>query len=126
MIRGGACVLALLIIALILAIVIFFFVVGFVIKAILWLALTLLLAGLASWAAQSFIKYKGDFKFTIISGLLGGVLGIVLAEVLGVPGWLRWPSLGGFPVLWTLVGSGIVVLVSKIVLPSRLSGRRAL
>lgn len=117
--------LALLIIALIVAIVIFFLVVGLIIKAILWLALTLLLAGLASWAAQSFLKYKGDFRFTMISGLIGGVLGIVLAKSLGVPDWLQWPSLGGFPVLWTLVGAGIVVLISKIVLPSSLTGRRA-
>jgi uncharacterized membrane protein YeaQ/YmgE (transglycosylase-associated protein family) len=116
---------ALLIIALILALVVFFFLVGLVIKAVVWLVLTLLLAGLASLAAQAFVKYKGDLQFTMLSGLVGGVLGIVLAKALGVPGWLQWPSLGGFPVLWTLIGSVIVVLISKVVLPSRMTGRRA-
>jgi uncharacterized membrane protein YeaQ/YmgE (transglycosylase-associated protein family) len=124
MVGGGAAVLALLIIALILALVVFFFVVGLVVKAILWLVLTLLIAGLASLAAQSFVKYRGSVQFTVISGLIGGVVGVVLANLLNVPGILRWPSLGAFPVLWAIVGSVIVVFVSKIVLPSRATGRR--
>lgn len=111
--------IALLLILLLLALIVFLKIVGTLIGAIFWLIGTLVIAGLASWAAQSWVKYRGSLDFTLISGLIGGVLGIVLAKALGVPGWLQWPRIGGFPVLWTLLGCVIVVAVSKFVLPTR-------
>lgn len=116
---------ALWIIVLLLAIVVFIKIVGLAFAIIFWLVGTLLIAGLASAAAQSFIKYKGNFEFTLLSGLIGGVLGIVLAKALNVPGWLQWPHIGGFPVLWTLVGAFIVVAVAKVAAPLQRRGRRA-
>ena len=116
---------ALWLIALILALIVFFKIVGFVFAVVFWLIGTLLLAGLASAAAQAFVKYRGNLNFTLLSGLLGGVLGIVMAKALGVPGWLQWPHIGGFPVLWTLLGALIVVAVAKVVLPARRGTRMA-
>ncbi len=116
---------ALWLIALLLALIVFIKIVGFVFGAVFWLAGTLILAGLASAAAQSLLKYRGNLSFTLLSGLIGGVLGIVLAKVLSVPDWLQWPRVGGFPVLWTLVGAAIVVIVAKLVLPARQDTRMA-
>lgn len=106
--------IAVWLIVLLLALIIFIKIVGFVFSVVFWLLGTIILAALASLAAQSFLKYKGDINFTMLSGLIGGVLGIVLAKALGVPGWLQWPHIGGFPVLWTLIGAVIVVFVAKV------------
>lgn len=114
---GGVRVTALIIIALILALVLVLYLTAVLVKVVFWLILTLLLAVLASLAAQSFVKYRGGVQFTVISGLIGGVVGVALANLLNVPGILRWPSLGAFPVLWAIVGSVIVVFISKLVLP---------
>ncbi len=110
---------ALLLILVLLALIVFLKIVGTLLGAVFWLVGTLVIAGLASAVAQSWLKYKGGFDYTLVSGLIGGVLGIVLAKALGVPGWLQWPHIGGFPVLWTLLGCVIVVVVSKFVLPAR-------
>jgi uncharacterized membrane protein YeaQ/YmgE (transglycosylase-associated protein family) len=120
---GGASVAALIIIGLILALVLVLALAGMVVKAVLWLVLTLVLAVLASLVAQAFVKYKGDLSFTFISGLIGGVVGVVLVNLLNVPGFLRWPSLGAFPVVWAIIGSVIVVFIAKLVLPDRVTGR---
>ena len=106
--------IALWLIVLLITLIVFIKIVGFVFAIVFWLVGTLILAALASMAAQAFLKYKGNLNFTMLSGLAGGVVGIVLAKALGVPNWLQWPHIGGFPVLWTLVGAGIVVFVAKI------------
>src|SRR5690349_12700854 len=111
--------IALWLIVLLIALIVIIKIVGFVFAVVFWLLGTLILAGLASWAAQSFLKYRGDFDFTMLTGIIGGILGIVLAKALGVPGWLQWPHIGGFPVLWTLVGAGIVVAAAKVFRPRR-------
>lgn len=45
---------------------------------------------------------------TVLCGLAGGVVGIIIVEITGLP---RLITLGGLPVLWTIVGSIITVAV---------------
>jgi len=45
---------------------------------------------------------------TILCGLAGAVVGLIIVEITGLP---RLISLGGLPVLWTIVGSIITVAV---------------
>ena len=86
------------------------------------LALMLAIVGLASLAAQSLLGYRGaGLIFTMASGFLGAILGIIIARALGMP---SWPKIGGLPVLWTLVGAVIVVAIAKVALPRRGGGLR--
>ncbi len=99
--------IALILIILLLAVVL----VAWIIKTIVGLALFLAVAGLAGWAAQRFVGYDGGFGFTFISGLIGGVVGIIIQKALGAPSLI---AIGGLPLLWTLLGSVIVVGVAKL------------
>jgi uncharacterized membrane protein YeaQ/YmgE (transglycosylase-associated protein family) len=100
----------LLILALILAVVIGFWVV----KSVLGLVLMIALAGLIGWAAQSLLGYRRGSLFSIGAGLLGAVLGTVLANILNAP---KFPELFNLPLLWTAVGAAAVVAVAKVVAP---------
>lgn len=100
----------LLILALILAVIVGFW----VIKSVLGLVLMLALAGLIGWAAQSLLGYRRGSLFSIGAGLVGAVLGTVLANILHAP---KFPELFNLPLLWTAVGSIAVVAVAKVVAP---------
>jgi uncharacterized membrane protein YeaQ/YmgE (transglycosylase-associated protein family) len=50
----------------------------------------------------------GGALATVLCGLAGAVVGIIIAEVTGLP---RLISLGGLPLIWTIVGSIITVAV---------------
>ena len=45
---------------------------------------------------------------TVLCGLAGAVVGLIIVEITGLP---RLISLGGLPVVWTIVGSIITVAV---------------
>jgi len=98
-------------IALLLAVVIGFWVIGKVVG----LALMLFLAGLIGAAAGSLLNYRGSFLFSVAAGLIGAVVGTVIANVLDL--W-KGPELFNLPLLWTVVGSALVVGVAKVVAPN--------
>lgn len=106
---------ALLILALILAAVIALWVVAKIVGAIVGLLLMILLGGLIGAAAQSVVGYKGGFLFSIGAGLVGAVVGTIIANLLGAPKLL---TLANLPILWTVVGSVAVVAAAKLVRPN--------
>ena len=111
---------AVLILILIIALVITWWLV----QTLIGLVLMLVIAALCSAAAQAIVKYRdGGFRFTLLSGVIGAVVGIVLAKLLGLP---TFPQIQGLPLVWTLVGSLIVVAGAKLALPRRRTrvGRR--
>ena len=78
------------------------------------IALMLLLAGLIGAGAQSVLGYRGGFLFSIGAGLVGAVLGTILANVLNAP---KFPELFNLPLLWSMVGAIGVVAAAKVVAP---------
>ncbi len=104
------------ILVLVLALLLALLIVWFVVKTVVALALLLMLVLVASLVAQSFLHYRGGLTFTLVSGLIGGVVGLLLARLLGMPELLK---IGGLPVLWTFIGSLIVVAAAKLVEPGR-------
>jgi uncharacterized membrane protein YeaQ/YmgE (transglycosylase-associated protein family) len=103
-------VIFLILIALLLAII----VAGFIIKSLVGLALMLLVAGLIGALAGSWLNYKGGFLFSIGAGLIGAVVGTIIANILHLP---KFPELFNLPLLWTVAGSVIVVAAAKVVAP---------
>lgn len=108
--------MALLILGLILAVLIGLFLV----KTLIGFALMLVLAGLIGAAAQSVLGSRRGVIFSVGAGLVGAVVGTVLANVLGLP---KFPELFNLPLLWTAIGSAAVVGVAKVVAPER-GGKR--
>jgi uncharacterized membrane protein YeaQ/YmgE (transglycosylase-associated protein family) len=104
----------LLILALILAVVVGFWILSSILGFVLGLALTIALGGLIGWAAGSVLGYKRGPIFSIGAGLLGAVLGTVLANILNAP---KGPTPFDLPLLWTIIGSVAVVAVAKVVAP---------
>lgn len=100
----------LVILGLILAVLVGFW----ILQSILGLALMIALAGVIGWGAQSVLGYRRGALFSIGAGLLGAVLGTVLANILNAP---KFPELFNLPLLWTIVGSAVVVAVAKVVAP---------
>jgi uncharacterized membrane protein YeaQ/YmgE (transglycosylase-associated protein family) len=98
-------------IALILAIAIGAWVVGKLIGLVLMLAL----AGIIGAAMGSLLKYKGGFLYSIGAGLVGAVIGTIIANVLGAPKLL---TLWNLPVFWTAIGAAVVVAATKLILPA--------
>lgn len=101
-----------IVLGVIVALLLFGMIVGLLFK----LALLLLVAFVASAAAQALVKSKGGFIFTFVTGLIGAVIGLVIANLLNAP---TWPRISGLPILWTLAGSIVVVAVAKVALPAR-------
>ena len=100
----------LILIALLLAVIAGFWLVG----QLVGLVLTLFIAGLIGAAAGSWLKYKGGMLFSIGAGLVGAVVGTVLANVLNMPKLL---TIADLPILWTVVGSLAVVGAAKVIAP---------
>jgi uncharacterized membrane protein YeaQ/YmgE (transglycosylase-associated protein family) len=101
----------LIILGLVLAVVVGFW----ILQSVLGLVLMIALAGLIGWGAQAVLGYRRGALFSIGAGLLGAVLGTVLANILNAP---KFPELFNLPLLWTIIGSALVVGVAKVVAPS--------
>jgi uncharacterized membrane protein YeaQ/YmgE (transglycosylase-associated protein family) len=97
----------------ILAVVIAFWLISSVIGFILMLVL----AGIIGAAMGSLLNYKGGLLFSVGAGLVGAVVGTIIANILNMPGFLGF-ELFNLPVLWTAVGSALVVGVAKVVAPN--------
>jgi uncharacterized membrane protein YeaQ/YmgE (transglycosylase-associated protein family) len=101
---------------LILAIIVGLFLFSLVVAALFKIALFLLIVYLAGALAQSWLKYPGGFVTAFVSGLVGGVLGWIIAHALHAP---TWPTIAGLPIIWTIVGAVIFVAVAKLVTAGR-------
>jgi hypothetical protein len=101
-----------IIVGAIVALILVLFLIGAVVKLVTAIAMLFLVALLAGVIANAVVKYNNGLTFTFVSGLAGGVLGLVLKAILGGPALL---TLGGLPVIWTIAGAIIVVFVAKVV-----------
>ena len=88
-------------------------VIGFVIG----IGLMLVLGGVIGAAMGALLNYKRGILFSVGAGLVGAVVGTVIANILNMPGFLGF-ELFNLPVLWTALGSAIVVGVAKVVAPN--------
>jgi len=81
-----------------------------IIHAILGIVLFLLLAGACAAAAEYFLGEKQGVGQTLLIGLIGAALGVILAALLHLPSL----AIAGLPIVWTIVGSTIVVGILKL------------
>lgn len=81
-----------------------------ILHAIFSIILFLVIAGLCAAAAEYFLGHREGVGETLLIGLIGAALGVILAFVLHLPRF----SVAGVPILWTILGSMIVVLILKL------------
>lgn len=75
--------------------------------------LLLLIAGVVGAIGQAFAGYDaGGWLVSIGVGFLGAVIGMWLADALGLPAFFV-ADVGGmdFPVVWSIIGSALLVTV---------------
>jgi uncharacterized membrane protein YeaQ/YmgE (transglycosylase-associated protein family) len=83
-----------------------------VVVGLVWLLLVALLCGAI---AERILHYKeGGIASTIGVGLIGSVIGWLIAKILHLP---TWPHIASLPVVWTIVGSLILVTGMKVFAP---------
>ena len=103
--------------AAILAFLLVFFLVVKVVAFFTGLVFLLLVALVCGWIAESALHYKkGGIGTTVGVGLLGAVVGWLLAKLLHLPTMV---AVAHLPVLWTIVGSMALVGTMKVMAPSR-------
>ncbi|MDO8690085.1 MAG: GlsB/YeaQ/YmgE family stress response membrane protein [Dehalococcoidia bacterium] len=91
---------------------IFFFV---IIRTLVGLALAIIIALVAGLIAESLVgKKRRNPIFSIIVGFIGAIVGTMIARALSLP--LLF-TIEGLPVIWTIVGATIVVVVWQSVRP---------
>jgi uncharacterized membrane protein YeaQ/YmgE (transglycosylase-associated protein family) len=91
-----------------------------IIHALFGIVLFLLIAGLCGAAAEYFLGHKEGLGETLLIGLIGAALGVILAYLFHLPRF----SVAGVPIVWTIVGSLIVVGILKLARGDRGSLRR--
>jgi uncharacterized membrane protein YeaQ/YmgE (transglycosylase-associated protein family) len=100
----------LILVLLALVFVVLFVVMLQIIHALLGIVLFLVVAGLCAAAAEYFLGQKEGVGETLLIGLIGAALGVILAVILHLPLF----AIAGLPVVWTIVGSMIVVGILKL------------
>lgn len=97
-------ILILAVIALILLVI-----VAAIIRTVIGLVLALAVAVIAGLIAREVVGGgKSGILELLLTGLVGALVGTILARAAGLP---RFISIGGLPILWTIVGAIIVALV---------------
>jgi uncharacterized membrane protein YeaQ/YmgE (transglycosylase-associated protein family) len=111
----------LVILGAILAIALTIWLLSSVIGFVIGIGLMLVLGGVIGAAMGSLLNYKRGILFSVGAGLVGAVVGTVIANILNMPGFLGF-ELFNLPVLWTALGSALgsalVVGVAKVVAPN--------
>ncbi len=106
----------LVVIALLLALA-FFIVFIVIVRTLIGIALAVVVALVAGLIAESVV---GDSRrnplFTLLVGFIGAIVGAIIARAADLP---RLISIGGLPVIWTIIGAIIVVFVWHLVRPER-------
>jgi len=113
-VRGKAMLIALVAILLFLLV---FFMIAKVVAFLIGLVFLLLVAAICGAIAEKVLHYDGGGIGTTVGvGLTGAIVGWLLAKILHLPLALH---IAGLPVLWTIVGSMIMVSGLKVVAPPR-------
>ena len=99
--------IVLILVGLLLALLLLSAIIGFLFKVFIFFLIVLL----CGFIAQAIVKYRGGLEFTLVSALIGGVVGLVLQWLL--PGG-RLLTISGVPVVWTILGSVIVIFIAKL------------
>jgi uncharacterized membrane protein YeaQ/YmgE (transglycosylase-associated protein family) len=116
----------LLALALILAVILVLFLALKVVGVLVGLIFLLLVATLCGAIARSLLHYnQGGIGATAGIGLVGALVGWLIADVFHL--W-RGPHVAGLPIIWTVVGSIVLVGTLRAAEPliALSSGRRAL
>lgn len=87
-----------------------------VISSVIGLILFLVLAGIIGALMSSWLNYRGGVLFSVGAGLAGAAVGTIIANILNLPGFLGF-ELFNVPLLWTALGSALVVGAAKVVAP---------
>jgi uncharacterized membrane protein YeaQ/YmgE (transglycosylase-associated protein family) len=87
------------------------------ISSVIGFILMLVLAGVIGAVMGSALNYKRGLIFSVGAGLVGAVVGTIIANILNMPGFLGF-ELFNLPLLWTALGSALVVGVAKVVAPN--------
>ncbi len=83
--------------------------------SLLGLAVLLVVAGIAGSIGQGLAGYsRGGCLLSIILGFIGALLGMWLARAFGLPQLL---VIQGLPVIWSIIGSTILVAVLGVLRP---------
>jgi uncharacterized membrane protein YeaQ/YmgE (transglycosylase-associated protein family) len=88
---------------------------------LLGLVLFLIVAGLCGAIAEFFLGYRRGPGESLLIGLIGAALGVIIRYVLHLPAFF---SLFGVPIVWAILGSFIVVGILKLATGNRGSLRR--
>jgi uncharacterized membrane protein YeaQ/YmgE (transglycosylase-associated protein family) len=99
----------------ILAVLLVFFMVLKVVAVLVGLVWLLLIATICGAIAESALHYReGGIGTTAGVGLVGALVGWLIAKVLHV--WMG-PSIAHLPIIWTVIGSFVLVGTMKVVVP---------
>ncbi|HLZ69488.1 MAG TPA: hypothetical protein VKV26_06190 [Dehalococcoidia bacterium] len=86
-----------------------------VVAFLIGLVFLLLVATLCGAIAEHMLHYDSDGILTTVGvGLVGSVIGWLIARVLHLP---TWPHIASLPIVWTVVGSLVLVAGMKVVSP---------
>jgi uncharacterized membrane protein YeaQ/YmgE (transglycosylase-associated protein family) len=85
--------------------------------SIVGMLIMIVLAAVCGALGQALVRRSlGGWLVTILVGFIGALLGMWLANALGLPMLLAIPVEGQtFPVIWAVVGSAILALVPDVV-----------
>jgi len=99
----------------ILAFLLAFLLIAKVVSLLIGLVFLLLVAVLCGAIAEKLLHYEGGGIVTTAGvGLIGSVVGLVIAKILHLP---TWPHIAHLPVVWTVVGSLVLVAGMKVIAP---------
>jgi len=86
-----------------------------VVAFLVGLVFLLLVAVVCGAIAEHLLHYEsGGIVRTTGVGLIGSLVGVIIAKVFHLP---TWPHLAGLPILWTVVGSLVLVAGMKVFVP---------
>lgn len=109
------------IVLLLLACVVLFFVAALVIGKLIGIILLLVVATLCGAVAEYVLGHREGVGETLLIGLMGAVLGVIIRAVLHLPGLI---TIAGVPIFWAILGSVIIVALLKLARPQPRSMRR--
>lgn len=88
-----------------------------IVRTIIGLALAVLVALVAGLIAENVVgESRRNPLFTLLIGFVGAIVGAIIARLSDLP---RFVSIGGLPVIWTIIGAIVVVFVWHLVRPER-------
>lgn len=88
-----------------------------IVRTVVGLALAVLVALVAGLIAESVVgESRRNPLFTLVIGFVGAIVGAIIARVTDLP---RLISIGGLPVIWTIIGAIIVTFVWHLVRPEK-------